>query len=152
MTLQDALATLPSRPTAPSSAPLLVREGDLNEWDADTILNAATYDRAPYAIITGLGRVPHARLHDGNTLTTGTIDLTLLQPPTSLGATPDGADMTALAALILDTLPTVTEITTGYALTGRLLIVTETDPIPTPAGNPLRGLTAAIRLQYQIWR
>lgn len=151
MTLLEFLEALDARPGEINSPALLVREDDLTEWDADTILGDA-YERGPYAIVSGLSRVPQVRLHDGGTLTTGAIDVTLLQPTTITGALPDASGMAKLAALIIRAPNDVTEINAGYPLAAPLQVITETDPIPAEPGDKLRGRIAAIRFQYHLWR
>lgn len=150
MTLLEFLETLDARPLDASSPKLLVREDDLGEWDADTILDS--YERSPYAIVSGLSRVPQLRLHDGGTLTTGAIDVTLLQPTTSTGELPDPIYMARLAALIVRAPNDVTEISAGYKLATPLQVITESDPVPAEPGDPLRGRIAVVRFQYTLWR
>lgn len=151
MTLMEFLETLDARPGEVGSPKLIVREDDLGEWDADTILNAP-YDRAPYALLAGLARVPQTRTHHNGVKVRGALDVTLYQPTTTAGNLPDATHMANLAALIVRAPEAVTEISTGYPLADELMVVTETDPIQAVPGNPLRGRIAAIRFQYSIWR
>lgn len=149
MTLKDAIEAIRTTPGDNLSPALLVYDGDLPEFAIDEI-TASPYNRAPYVVITGLPRARELAYHAGGGIMNGLLDVNVLQL-SSTATADNGAAIARVAAAIIETLPTVDEIATGYPLVGRLSLETETDPYPLDLGGATNW-SAALRVAYRIHR